>query len=130
MSASVRMRATSSAVFLISVDDPDRIGRVLDGADDRERRQLAGARVFARDVFDPDDEPAELPFHVDLVAVALELRDGDDPDARPVRADPGEAHGGGDVDVGGKAAAGLARRAGKKLALLFQSREGKPARGR
>lgn len=65
------------------------------------RDDPAGLRVLVGwDVLDPDLEPAEPSLDLDLVGVLPDGRVGDDPDLRPVEADPGDAHGDDGVDIG------------------------------
>src|SRR5581483_95951 len=89
--------------------------------------ELAGFGIFAGNVFQVNLQPAEFAFDVDIVAIARETRHGENAHARLIGADAGQAHGSRHIDVGRKAAAGFARRAGKYFLFLAQPADGNAA---
>ena len=78
-------------------------------ADGGEIGQLAGARVFCRDVFDMRRQTTKLSFNLDVMHVACTAWRHQNTDARAVRANASQAEGRSDIDIGREALAGFPR---------------------
>src|SRR5207244_11436535 len=94
--ASSNMRTIRSVFVMIgSSSDPHGVHDVLDRANDGERGQFSGFGIFARHIFNVDMKPAELPFNVNVMKIALKAGHGQDAYECVVGADPRRARCGG-----------------------------------
>ena len=97
------------SILDLLISDPYGIHGVLHGTDDRQRREFAGFWILTWDIFEVHVQAAEFAFDLDVVAISRQSRHGQDSYARLIGADAGQADCSRNVDVGRKAAAGLAR---------------------
>jgi len=74
-----------------------------------QRRELAGFRILARDIFEMHVQPAELAFDLDVVAISRPKSPGTAKTHVLIGADAGQTDRSRHVDVGRTAAAGFPR---------------------
>src|SRR5262245_29802872 len=96
------------SILDLLISDPHGIHGVLHGADDRQRRELAGFWILTWDIFKVHVQAAEFAFDLDIVAITRETWHSQNAHARLIGADAGQADRTRHVDVGRKAAAGFA----------------------
>src|SRR5262249_45937190 len=87
-----------------TVEGTDNLSEHANGG---EIRQLAGAWIFCRDVFDMRRQTTKLSFNLDVMHVTCTAWRYQNTDARAVGADASQAEGRSDIDIGREALAGF-----------------------
>src|SRR2546430_4646587 len=101
-----KQRVRRSEFSRPTVEGTDDLSEHADGG---EIGQLAGARVFRRDVFDMRRQTTKLSFNLDVMHVACTAWRHQNTDARAVRTNASQAEGCSDIDIGREALAGFPR---------------------